>query len=346
MKSKYVGFLQHYYVAFVVTAIIFVLTLIFGGFSSLLPLIALAVIEVTFSFENAVINSQVLGGMNKFWRTVFLTVGIAVAVFGVRLILPLVLVSSSSGTTLSHVLDLALNQPDLYAEKLHAAYPVIAAFGGVFLLMIGLRFFGEKRDVMWLDKVEAPLAVYNQPWSVSIAGALIATGFIYFLMAPGDKRVAIAAIAGALTFMAIKVISALLLRRKLQAGLQHAEVHGWAAFMQFMYLELLDASFSFDGVIAAFAITKDVLLIAAGLGIGALYVRSITIHLLKRQTLTHYRYLIHGAHYAITALAIMLIASMRIHIPEVITGMFGLIIIGLSFESSRRHKSSTSEHAA
>lgn len=345
MKNKYVDFLQHYYVALVITALIFVLTLFLGGFSSLLPLIALAVIEVTFSFENAVINSQVLSGMNKFWRTVFLTVGIAIAVFGVRLILPLFLVSSSTGSSLGHVLDLALNQPELYSEELHSAYPVIAAFGGVFLLMIGLRFFGEKREVMWLDQIEAPLAVYNQPWWVSITGATIATGFIYFLMAPGDERVALAAIAGAVTFMVIKVISALLLRRKLQAGLSHHEAHGWAAFMQFMYLELLDASFSFDGVIAAFAITKDVLLIAAGLGIGALYVRSITIHLLKRQTLTHYRYLIHGAHYAITSLAIMLIASMRLHIPEVITGLMGLVIIGLSFESSRRHNSSK-EHAA
>ncbi len=345
MRGKYSGFLRHYYVAFAVSGIIFLATAILGGVSSLLPLIALAVIEVTFSFENAVINSQVLSGMNKFWRTVFLTVGIAIAVFGVRLILPLVLVSSSTGSTLAHVLDLALNQPDLYAEELHDAYPVIAAFGGVFLLMIGLRFFGEKREVMWLDRVEAPLAVYNQPWWVSISGASIATLIIYFVMAPGDKRVAAAAIAGALTFMVIKVISSLLLRRKLKAGHNSLEAHGWAAFMQFMYLELLDASFSFDGVIAAFAITKDVLLIAAGLGIGALYVRSITVHLLKRQTLTHYRYLIHGAHYAITSLAIMLIASMRFHIPEVITGLMGLIIIGLSFESSRRHNAHR-RHAA
>src|SRR4030095_4095723 len=122
-----------------------------------MPLLALAVIEVTFSFENAVINSQVLGGMNKFWRTVFLTVGIAIAVFGVRLVLPLILVSATTDSSLSHVVGLALNNPDEYAHELESAYPVIAAFGGVFLLMIGLRFFGEKKEVLWLDSVEAPL---------------------------------------------------------------------------------------------------------------------------------------------------------------------------------------------
>ncbi|HUP26654.1 MAG TPA: DUF475 domain-containing protein [Candidatus Limnocylindrales bacterium] len=326
--------LKHYYLAFVVTGLVLLLSGILAGPSALLPIIALALIEVTFSFENAVLNSQVLTGMNKLWRTIFLTVGIAVAVFGVRLVLPLVMVSSTTGDSLGHVLQLALHQPEEYAEALHHAYPVIAAFGGVFLLMIGLRFFGEKKDVLWWNKVEAPLADFNQPWWFSISGALLAVVFIYLFLANGDSRVVVAAVLGGITFMVIKFMSELLLRNQ-EKDLKSKRSHS-SSFMQFLYLELLDASFSFDGVIAAFAITKDVILIAAGLGIGAIYVRSMTMHLLERGTLTHYRYLIHGAHYAILSLSILLILSIRFQIPEVFTGLLGLVIIGFSIYNSRQ----------
>ncbi len=330
--------LRHYYLAFAVTAIVLLVSGVLAGPDALLPIIALALIEMTFSFENAVLNSQVLGGMTKFWRTVFLTVGIAVAVFGVRLVLPLVMVSSTTNDSIGHVLQLALHEPEQYAEALHRAYPVIAAFGGVFLLMIGLRFFGEKKDVLWWNKVEAPLADFNQPWWVSIAGAILAVLFIYLFLARGDGRIVSAAIFGGITFMVIKFMSELLLRNQ-EKDLKSHRSHS-SGFMQFVYLELLDASFSFDGVIAAFAITKDVLLIAAGLGIGAIYVRSMTMHLLEKGTLAQYRYLIHGAHYAILSLSVLLILSVRIHIPEILTGLLGLIIIGFSLQNSRNHNNS------
>jgi hypothetical protein len=336
MSGKLAQALKYYYLAFVLTGLIAIGTVVFSGPSSLLPLIALMVIEITFSFENAVINSQVLAGMSRVWQTVFLTVGIAVAVFGVRLAMPLVLVSGTTGHSVGQVINLAFNNPEQYAHELDAAYPVIAAFGGVFLLMIGLRFFGEKKNVLWLDSVEAPLAEFNQPWWVTLAGASGAAAVIYLFLAPGNERVLVAALLGAVTFVGIKIISSLLLRRQHRHGRGQPLAHGWAGLSQFMYLELLDASFSFDGVIASFAITKKVLLIAAGLGIGAIYVRSITVHLLHRGTLTHYRYLIHGAHYAITALAVLLLASIRLDIPEVVSGFLGLIIIAASFESSRR----------
>jgi hypothetical protein len=205
--------------------------------------------------------------------------------------------------------------------------------------MIGLRFFGEKKDVLWLDSVEAPLAEFNQPWWVTTVGAGTASIVIYTVLAPGDLRVLMASVLGALTFIVIKMLSHLLMQRNLQAIREHKTyvAHGWSGFVQFLYLELLDASFSFDGVIAAFAITKDVLLIAAGLGIGAIFVRSITVQLLNKGTLTHYRYLIHGAHYAIASLAILLLLSIRLDIPEVVSGLLGLLIIAASFQSSRRH---------
>jgi len=339
MVEKY-GFFRHYYVAFVITAVVVLLSVVFSGLSALLPIIALTLIEITFSFENAVLNSQVLSTMSRIWRMVFLTVGIAVAVFGVRLILPLVMVSSTTGLPLGHVLQLALHQPDQYAEELHSAYPVIAAFGGIFLLMIGLRFFGEKKDVLWLHKLESPLAIFNQPWWVSLCGAVGGVLAIQLFLARGDARVIWAGILGGVTFLIIKLFSEMLLKQ--QAKQQKSARHQLftQGLIQLLYLELLDASFSFDGVIAAFAITKDVLLIAAGLGIGAMYVRSMTVHLLASGTLGHYRYLIHGAHYAILSLSVLLLLSIRLEIPEAITGLLGLVIIVFSFESSRRYNQS------
>lgn len=326
--------IANYYFALTITGIIIIVTLIKGGIESVLPLLALAVIEITFSFENAVINSQVLSLLNKFWRTIFLTVGIAIAVFGVRLILPLVLVSSTTGLSVGHVLDLAMHDPDKYSHQLHQAYPIIASFGGVFLLMIGLRFFGEKKEVIWIDSLEARLAAFNQPWWITILGATVATSALYFIIAPGQANIVYAGLLGAMVFIIIKIIGTALVKSSLKNQAGSVKLVGMAAFMQFMYLELLDASFSFDGVIAAFAITKSVLLISAGLGIGALFVRSITIHLLNHQTLEHYRYLIHGAHYAILSLAILLLISIRVTLPEAITGFIGLIIIGLSIQNS------------
>ncbi len=331
------GVLKHYYIAFVVTAVLLAATLILSGPSALLPVIALALIEITFSFENAVLNSQVLSTMSKVWRTVFLTVGIAVAVFGVRLILPLVMVSSTTNDSLRHVLDLALHNPNQYAQELHHAYPVIAAFGGVFLLMIGLRFFGEKKEIIWWNRFESRLADFNQPWRVSIVGAAVAVLVIKLFLSHGNGQIVWASILGGITFMIIKLISDLLMKHQTKQLKQTNKHQHMAGFVQFLYLELLDASFSFDGVIAAFAITKDVLLIAAGLGIGAIYVRSMTVQLLKQGTLAHYRYLIHGAHYAILSLSVLLILSISVKIPELITGFLGLIIIGISIQSSRNH---------
>ncbi len=331
-KTKHFG-VKHYNFAITASVAIIIGTVFFSGFASLIPLIALALIEIVFSFENAVINSQVLSTMHRIWRIIFLTVGIFVAVFLVRALLPLVLVANTTDNTIAEVFDLALHHPQEYAHQLESAYPVIAAFGGVFLLMVGLRFFGEKRKVRWLDGLEAPLGEFNQPWRVSIFGAIVAVTIIYTFLAPGDSKVAMAGVLGAITFLIIKLISKLLI------GHETKRTHGSHShgFTQLIYLELLDASFSFDSVIAAFAITKSILLITAGLAIGAIFVRSMTLHLLDNGTLRHYRYLVHGAHYAILVLSAMLLAGIRFQIPEFIAGVVGILIIVLSLHSSRRY---------
>lgn len=332
--------IRHYGVAVAVSLPLLSMVLLSVGLSAVVPVLALAVVEVTFSFENAIINSQVLGSMSRFWRKMFLTVGIATAVFGVRVLLPLVLVGSTTGKSIGTVLQLALHHPDQYAEALHGAYPVLAAFGGIFLLMIALQFFCEGREVLWLKRIERPLVRLNRPWLVPLVGATFACIMIWFVLAPDRPKITVAALLGLLTYVLVKGLSALLSKGEKEI-LARKKANGVSGLMQFLYLELLDASFSFDGVIAAFAITKDVLLIAVGLGIGALFVRSMTVHLLEQGTLTSYRYLVHGAHYAIGVLASLLLLSVRIKVPELLSGGLGLFLIALAFRSSRRHNRRT-----
>lgn len=304
---------------------------VLSGPKALFSIVVLALLEITFSFDNAVLNSQLLKKLDKTWQQIFLTVGIAIAVFGVRFLLPISLVATTTNNTLKSVLDMALHHPDEYAHSLEMGYPTIAAFGGVFLLMIGLRFFGEKRRVRWLHAIERPVGEFNQPWWLVAIGAIAAIALVRFYLAPGLHGPFMGAITGALSFIVIKGIGELLLHRSPN---KRGLATGVQALSLFLYLELLDASFSFDGVVAAFAITKDIVLIAAGLGIGALFVRSMTVHLLRDGTVAKFRYLIHGAHYAVLLLGVLMLISIRYHLPEVVTGTAGIIILGLAVLSS------------
>ena len=109
---------------------------------------------------------------------------------------------------------------------------------------------------------------------------------------------------------------------------------GKAAFFLFLYLEVLDASFSFDGVVGAFAITSDPIIIAIGLGIGAMFIRSLTVFLVRKGTLSEYVYLEHGAFWAIGALAVLLLITIEYDVPEVVTGLIGVGLILAAFASS------------
>jgi hypothetical protein len=345
-----------------------------AGFTALFLVAILCILEISFSFDNAVINATILRRMSKFWQTIFLTVGILIAVFGMRLIFPFLLVSASAGISPWEAVELALGSDadqERFADLLVDAHPTIAAFGGIFLLMIFLDFIFEERDFVWLRWLERPLAKIGKldQLSVVIALAVIAAAG-EFLAADEDRtRVLLAGVLGLLTYLLVNGLSDLFNvdedddeeededlavakevatdAEKVREGQispgraagQLAVATGRAAFFLFLYLEVLDASFSFDGVVGAFAITLDPFIIAIGLGVGAMYVRSITVYLVNRGTLDNYVYLEHGAHWAIGALAVILVLTMHWHIPEVVTGLIGVAFIVASLWSSvRRNK--------
>lgn len=304
-----------------------------GGLLGIWLFTILVVLEVTLSFDNAIINSRVLVRMSPLWQKLFLTVGIFIAVFVVRFLLPIVIVMVTSGTGFTQVTDMALNNPEEYGKTLKEAAPTIDAFGGTFLLMIGISYFmNRKKDIHWLNMIEKRLAragnYENFKTFVMLAVAMI----LYFTVDDAHKgTVLVASILGTLLHMGLEIFGAYFEKRQSNA----TKLVGWAAFGSFMYLEVLDASFSLDGVIGAFAITNDILLIVAGLAAGAIWVRSLTVYLMNAGVLGRYKYMEHGAHWAILALgAIMLVKLYHVEPPEWLVGSIGLVFIVTAVVSS------------
>ena len=310
----------------------------------------LAVMEVSLSFDNAVVNASVLRTWDHFWKMLFLTVGILVAVFGMRLIFPVAIVAVTADMGFMEVVQLALNDPKQYSARLMEHHPEIAAFGGAFLLLVFLNFFlDEGKDTHWFKWIESRLAnlanVPAMPAFIALISLLIMAAYV-----DEAKRlvVTMAGIWGIVVYVGVQVLSHLLGGEPeidengnaighdangVPTGVVKAGIGG------FLYLEVLDASFSFDGVIGAFAITSDVVVIMLGLAIGAMFVRSMTIYLVDKGTLDAYIYLEHGAHYAIGALAfIMLISGTGVHVHEVVTGLIGVAFIVWAVMASIQYK--------
>jgi len=297
----------------------------------------LAVLEVSLSFDNAVVNAGVLRDMSKLWRQLFLTIGILIAVFGMRLVFPVVIVAFSADIGAYETMRMALEQPDAYAQVLTDAYPVISAFGGLFLLLVFLNFlFDRNKETHWLGPLEERLVRIAKFDEISVFIALaVVFSTRWWIPLAEQNRVFVAGVLGVLLYLAVDAVGALF--EDESEGEQMVKTVQRSGFASFLYLEVLDASFSFDGVIGAFAITKDVVLIMLGLAIGAMFVRSLTVYLVNRGTLEQFIYLEHGAHYAIGALAAIMILGTVVHVPEVVTGLIGVGFIGAALWSSVRH---------
>ncbi|ACM01651.1 DUF475 domain-containing protein [Cereibacter sphaeroides] len=293
----------------------------------------LAVLEISLSFDNAIVNANKLKTMTPEWQHRFLTWGIIIAVFGMRIIFPLLIVVIAAHLGPWEALKLAATQPAEYSRIMHEAHTPIAAFGGTFLMMVGLTyFFDQEKDIHWVRWIEEQASRYSSIRGVEVAVVLCAVLGFSRLLEGAEQQVFInSALYGLLTFLLVEVLGGFLDHR--QQALDAAAKGGFGAFL---YLEVLDASFSFDGVIGAFALSQNLFVIAIGLGIGAMYVRSMTIMLVERGTLAQYRYLEHGAFYAILILSVIMYVQTLTHIPEVITGLGGAGLIGISLWSSIR----------
>jgi hypothetical protein len=297
----------------------------------------LGVLEVSLSFDNAVVNAAVLKRMSSQWQYYFLTWGILIAVFGMRLILPVLIVSIATGIDFMGVARLAMESPGIYAAHLNHAHVQIAAFGGMFLLMVFFSFIlDDAKQLHWLGRIEERIAKLGRLKAIEIILALAILLYLQQWLPDVDRlKALISGVSGLILYVAVDSMAELF--EDEQEGQDVSAIIKKSGLVSFIYLEILDASFSFDGVIGAFAITQDVVIIMLGLAVGAMFVRSLTVYLVNKGTLDDYVFLEHGAHYAIGILAAIMLVSMRYHVSEVITGAVGAVLIALSVFSSIRY---------
>jgi hypothetical protein len=310
-----------------------------GALSAFGIALILAAMEVSLSFDNAVVNASVLKNWNDYWQKLFLGVGIIIAVFGMRLLFPLVIVAVAADIGIMDVWTLALNDPKTYSMHLTNHHAEVAAFGGMFLLLVFLNFLLDaEKETHWLGNFEKKLGALGKVSSISVMISIgVLLGSMGLVTEAQKLVVLISGLWGILVYVGVDSISNFLEKEE-EGGSGVGDMVKKGGIGGFLYLEVLDASFSFDGVIGAFAITTDVVIIMLGLAIGAMFVRSMTIYLVKKGTLDQFVYLEHGAHYAIGILAAIMLASMKYHVPEIFTGLIGVAFIGASVWSSVRHR--------
>ena len=309
------------------------------GLTCVFIAMVLAILEISLSFDNAVVNAMKLEGMSQKWRHRFITWGILIAVFGMRFLFPLLVVSIFARLNILTVLDMALNNVNQYARYLELTHAPIVTFGGAFLLMLFMDYFTEKdKEVHWLKPIETRLQKLHSFKGVCTLTTLLALGIILNIL-PVQLRLSVlmSGISGIVTYLAIDGLAEWLEKRQEARMKECADAVKCSGLVGFLYLELIDASFSLDGVLGAFALSRDIIIITIGLFIGAMFVRSLTIMLVEKKTLDQFLYLEHGAHWAIGTLALLMFASTMVEIPEVVTGLLGLIFILSALVSSIIH---------
>lgn len=332
-----------------------VVAFVYAGASGAATAAILMIVEIVFSFDNAVVNAKYLGRLNHFWRRMFLTVGIIIAVLGMRLVFPFIVVCLSGHVTPFKAISLAMDKgdpatPGTYGYILDHAHPAIAGFGGCFLLLLFANFiFDSERDTFWLGPIERTLQKLGKLDTMAVVVTLSFLAFVSMALLHGDERFTVlsAGVLGIIMYLVVDGLTGVMEeadeRRAEEMGLdpEHPNaasdlmLAGKAALTMFLFLEVLDASFSFDGVIGAFAITADPIIIAIGLGVGAMFVRTMTVHFVDTGALDELEYLEHGAHWAIGALAMLMLLSTRFDMPDLATGLVGITFIAASFVSSK-----------
>ncbi len=304
-----------------------------AGFPAFLLVTILAILETTLSFDNAVMNAKILERMSPLWQRRFLTWGIAIAVFGTRFILPILIVSTALWMSPLYITELAFTDAAEYGRLLQSVHGSIAAFGGVFLLMVSLKYFFNKgKEIHWIHSIEKHLVKWGRVEAIEIALALVLLTTLSFFTEFNQVQILIAGIVGLILFILMEGISGSLSLEAETGGV------ATAGLTLFVYLNILDSAFSLDGVVGAFALTTNLLIIVVGLGIGAYFVRALTLYFVQEKTLTELTYLEHGAHWAVLGLSMAMLANLVIHVPEAITGLIGLCFVAFSYYSSVREK--------
>jgi hypothetical protein len=294
----------------------------------LLIVIGLIVFEVVNSVDNAIVNASVLKTMSKLWRKRFLFIGILTSVFLVRFLLPLFIVWVSVPNISAQDLFLAFaGQSDVAAQAIDHQKPLILMFGGVFLLFLYLHWlFLEKKEPLYIERF---LKEKHGVWFFGFVAILLV---VVMYLARFDPILMLAAAIGSATFFILYGLkeTAEANERNMVEGTSHM-----SDFSKFVYLEVLDTTFSFDGVIGAFAFTINLFLIMIGIGIGALVVRELTIKGID--SIAKYKYLKNGALTSIGFLGLfMILEAFNVELPSIAPILITLLLVGIAFYVSHR----------
>jgi uncharacterized protein len=297
------------------------------GITAFFTALLLVILEVTLSFDNAVVNAKVLAQMSPLWQQRFLTWGILIAVFLTRAVLPILIVSASVAASPWIVTKLAFENPVEYAHLLEGAKYAIHSFGGIFLLLVGLKyFFDERKEKHWIQVIEVHLSKWGSVEAIEIFISLVILAFTAYLLPEHSSTILFSGIIGVALFIIVQGLASAF-------SVKSTHVAG-AGFALFVYLNILDAAFSLDSVVGAFALSTQIAVITVGLGIGAYFVRALTIYMVHHRTLHALIYIENGAHWAILGLAGAMFASLYVEVPEPITGLIGLMFVGFAYWSS------------
>lgn len=294
--------------------------LLANAFLALWECFILSLLEISLSFDNAVLNARIVKGMNVKWQKIFLYFGIFIAVFGMRILMPLLLVMIIVKQGFVATLMMALYTPSYYIKVLSEAQLSLNVFGASFLALVSLSFFLDKyKTEHWVKCFEKPLTrIASFPYMSALVNLCLAFISFYFYQGTEKLSFIISFLLANLVFYIIEFLSNRLSTKNSD------NLRGWQSFL---YLEILDSTFSFDGVLGAFALSHNFVIIVLGLSIGAFYVRSMTIMFVRENSLANVAFIEHGAFYAILSLAIIMYAKVNVEIPEYIAGLCSVSFI-------------------
>ena len=310
----------------VVFIISWIIEFFYMGIKGIFEGTTLSLLEISLSFDNAVMNAVILTGMSQIWRRRFLTWGMVIAVFGMRFLFPVLIVALTAGIGVVKVVELAFSNPEEYGHYLELAEPLILSFGGSFLLMVFINWlFDAGKELYWIRFLEEKAAKLAKLGEIKLIVALTVVLVIGFLKK--NPGILLAMILGILLFELVHFI---------KRSMEYFEKDGISArgLGGFIYLELLDASCSLDGTVGAFAISQNLIVITLGLSVGAFILRSLTVYFVESGKLQQLPYLEHGAHWGIGGLGIMMLIQLFHHIPEPVISTVALVFILSSLYSS------------
>lgn len=298
-------------------------------FTTIVIILGLIVFEIVSSVDNAIVNAHVLKTMSAKWRKIFLFWGIIFAVFVIRGLLPFLVVwLSVPEMGFLGAFQAAFSDSDKFAHLIEERKGIILLGAGVFMALLYLHWlFLEKKDPYFVfDRLIKPR---HGIWFFASA-AVILVSLLY--LAREDWRLMLSAAVGNAVFF---IIYGFKEQAAKQEEMLQAENNNLSDFSKLMYLEILDASFSFDGVFGAFAFTTAIPLILIGNGIGALVVRQVTVMGIEK--VSQYKWLKNGAMTSIGLLGlVMILKSFDVFIPEYLPTLVTIGLVGLTFWASHK----------